>query len=288
MRLDAGRICRERIRVNSRIVSVLRSHKGKVVLAIVTVITALAWHAARDSSGNADLAVGETRDAADSVTPPAAVPAQAAPVATAPRFDFYLFAMTLHDAFCADGHERQAECRSKQAWPLVIHGLWPENLAPRTYPHDCPAPPLALDRALELELQPFMPGMADGLHRHEWREHGGCSGLGDDQYFRAALDQARDLETLLAARLTTLQGEETSAAALRGTADLLGAGIGNTFTLHCRTLRGSGGRPVLLEIRRCVDNDGPGGEPGTPLDCATVDRRDQGCGGSFLVLGPAR
>ena len=36
-----------------------------------------------------------------------------------------------------------------------------------------------------------MPGMADDLHEHEWREHGGCSGLDDDEYFRHALELAR-------------------------------------------------------------------------------------------------
>jgi ribonuclease I len=278
---------RERIRVNSRIVSQLRSHKGKVVLAVVAVVAALAWHSARDSIEKRDARGGKTPETAATVTAPGG-PGPTAQVVAGPKFDFYLFAMTVHAAFCADGHEQQRECRSKQTWPLVIHGLWPENLAPRTYPHDCPAPPLALDRALEAELAPFMPGMAEGLHQHEWREHGGCSGLDDDQYFRAALNLARDLETLLASRLTTLQGEVTDAAALRETADLFGAGVGKTFTLHCRTLRGSGGKPVLMEIRQCVDNDGPGGAPGTPLDCASVERRDQGCGGGFMIAGEAR
>jgi hypothetical protein len=36
-------------------------------------------------------------------------------------------------------------------------------------------------------------------------------------------------------------------------------------------------------VRQCLDDDGPGGAPGTPLDCATLKRRDQGCGQSFLI-----
>src|SRR5690606_38278540 len=108
--------------------------------------------------------------------------------AAPPIFDFYLLAMTVHAGFCADGRQQMAECRAgtgrAQARPLVIHGLWPERLEPRTYPSDCPAPPLRLDPALELELADFMPGITAGLHEHEWREHGGCSGLDDDEYFR--------------------------------------------------------------------------------------------------------
>jgi ribonuclease T2 len=218
---------------------------------------------------------------------PAAAPAKSAPskFANAPTFDFYLLAMTLHPAFCADGHQRKPECRARGPRPLVIHGLWPENLAPRTYPHDCPAPRLQLDPMLEQQLQELMPGMADGLHEHEWREHGGCSGLDDDVYFARTLELARELDAALAARLTTLAGRETDAAELRGIAELFRPGIGATFTLHCRTLRGYGSTPVLYELRQCVDNDGPGGAPGTPLDCARVQRRDQGCGKSFLIAG---
>ncbi|HEX6245884.1 MAG TPA: hypothetical protein VFZ61_33395, partial [Polyangiales bacterium] len=164
-----------------------------------------------------------------------------------------------------------------------IHGLWPENLTPRTYPRDCPAAPLRLDPLLEQQLAELMPGMADGLHEHEWREHGGCSGLDDDQYFVRTLERARALDAALAARLTTLEGRETSGAELREVAELFRPGIGNTFTLHCRTLRDHGNQPVLYELRQCVDNDGPGGAPGTLLECARMKRRDQGCGARFLI-----
>jgi ribonuclease I len=202
-----------------------------------------------------------------------------------PAFDFYLLALTAHAAFCADGRERMAECRAGAPRPLVIHGLWPERLEPRTWPRDCPAPPLSLDAGLELELGHYMPGMAAGLHEHEWREHGGCSGLDDDLYFRRTLELARDLDAALGARLTTLAGREADAGELRDIANQFHPGIGATFTLHCRRVRGEGDRPVLMEVRQCVDNDGPGGTPGTLLDCARVQRRDQGCGKSFFVAG---
>ena len=211
---------------------------------------------------------------------PAAAPARQA---SAAKFDFYLLAMTVHAAFCADGHQGKAECRARGQRALAIHGLWPENLAPRTYPHDCPVPELSLDPLLEQQLGELMPGMADHLHEHEWREHGGCSGLDDDEYFRRTLELARTVDAALGARLTTLAGRETDAVALRETADLFQPGIGPTLTFHCRTLRGTGNVPVLFEVRQCVDNDGPGGAPGTLLDCSTVQRRDQGCGRSFLI-----
>jgi len=217
----------------------------------------------------------ETREKPSAVGP-------ATPSAGA-KFDFYLLAMTVHSAFCADGHERKAECRARGQRPLVIHGLWPENLEPRSYPHDCPVPKLSLDPMLEQQLGELMPGMADHLHEHEWREHGGCSGLDDDDYFQHTLELARAVDAALAARLTTLAGRETDATELRDTAEMFRPGIGPTLTFHCRTLRGTGNVPVLFEVRQCVDNDGPGGAPGTLLDCSTVQRRDQGCGRSFLI-----
>ena len=202
----------------------------------------------------------------------------------AASFDFYLMAMTIHPAFCAE-NTRRRECASDNPRPLVIHGLWPERMEPRTYPHDCPAPGLNLDPALALELADFMPGMADGLHQHEWRTHGGCSGLDDDDYYRHALDLARRLDGALRATLTTRAGGEATASELRGVADMFSPGLGRTLTFHCRTMREGPRRPALIEIRQCVDNDGPGGAPGTPLACAVVKRRDQGCGESFLIAG---
>jgi len=196
-------------------------------------------------------------------------------------------ALTVHSAFCAE-HARKAECSARGQRPLVIHGLWPERYEPRTYPHDCPAPPLDLDRGLALELEDFMPGMADQLHEHEWREHGGCSGLDDDEYFHHALELARTVDSALGARLSTLAGEEATAVELRETANLFHPGLGATLTFHCRVLRDAPGEPHLLEVRQCVDNDGPNGAPQTPLDCATVKRRDQGCGQRFRIAGARR
>jgi ribonuclease I len=205
-------------------------------------------------------------------------------------FDFYLLALTLHPAFCAD-HGRKPECRAGRSVPISIHGLWPENLAPGRYPRDCAGPALDLAPALERDLSTLMPGMADGLHEHEWRRHGTCSGLDDDEYFRHTVTLARRIDAALRPNLTTLAGGTTGAAALRDHADRASPGLGATLTFHGRTLReappGKRGEPFLVEIRQCVDDDGEGGAPLTPLDCATVQRRDQGCGREFHVAGTA-
>jgi ribonuclease T2 len=247
-------------------------------LAIALTGALIAWFWLKDPGKSPPVAVENVI--------PAARPAKPEPSAADSGFDFYLMALTVHPAFCADGNSRLQECRAGGHRPLVIHGLWPERNEPRTYPRDCAGPPLALDPALAQRLADFMPGMADGLHQHEWRKHGGCSGLDDDEYYRHALELARGVDAALGARLSTLAGEETTAAELRQIADLFHPGLGTTLTFHCRTLRDArSAQAHLIEVRQCVDNDGADGAPGTAIACATVKRRDQGCGARFRIAG---
>jgi len=222
----------------------------------------------------------------------AAAPEMYVATSEEPRFDFFLLAMTLHAAFCADGHADQKDCRLGSKRPLVIHGLWPERLEPNTYPHDCPAPRLDLQPGQIRILQDYMPGVASGLHVHEWREHGSCSHLDADVYFEQTILLAIELDAALSARLTTLSGKETTAAQLRAAADAYRPGLGASITFHCRNLRDAPAefrkRPYLVEIRQCLDNDGEMRDPETLLDCAQVNRHDQGCGKSFRIAAAAR
>jgi ribonuclease I len=266
-----------------------RSHKAKVALAIVALGALVTWYSARGPHGPARESPPESRPIREE-TRERPNTGDASSESQAPKFDFYLMVMTWHAAFCADGHDRTSECAAQPSRSLVIHGLWPERLQAGTYPHDCPAPALHLDSALSAELEDYMPGMRANLHEHEWRTHGGCAGLDDDEYFRAALRLARDLDAALSARLTTLAGRETGARELREYADQVRPGLGATLVFQCRMLRAAPAaqrkRPFLVEVRQCVDNDAAGGAPGTLLDCASVARRDQGCGGSFFIAGP--
>ena len=269
-----------------------RSRQTPIAIFVIVVGVLLTWYQRRQHADPAQDApartppIGEeTRERENPVTRPVA--------SRAADFDFYLMTMSLHAAFCADGHERMAECAARAPRPLVIHGLWPERLQPGAYPHDSPAPRLDQAPALARELEDYMPGMRSDLHEHEWRKHGGCAGLDDDVYFRRALDLAKDLDAALARTLTT--STETSAGELRAAADARHAGLGATLVFQCRTLRGTPDsprarhrQPALIEIRQCVDASGPGGAPGAPIDCATVNRRDQGCGATFQVLAGSR
>src|SRR4051812_33667129 len=104
----------------------LGSPKFKLVLAVVATGALFAWHTTRDARESPTVHTIKRQ------SPPAA-----AATARGANFDFYLLALTVHAAFCADGHRQLGECRRSSNWPLVIHGLWPENREPRTYPRDC-------------------------------------------------------------------------------------------------------------------------------------------------------
>jgi ribonuclease I len=259
----------------------MKNHKPGAAIAILLCAIIVAMNSGRDD---------DAKDANSASRPPVTpTPAGAGTASARADFDFYLLAMTLHAAWCEDGNGGRRECRTGSDLPLVVHGLWPERLEPRTYPRDCPGPRLALEPATEAALRPLMPGMDSGLHDHEWRTHGTCSGLDDDDYFRATIALARDLDGALRRVLTNYTGRELSPRELRVAADRERAGLGRRFTLHCRTLRDAPpamrDRPFLVELRLCIDDDGANGAPGTPLDCATVKRRDQGCGDSFRIAG---
>jgi ribonuclease I len=258
------------------------SYKKKLAIATIVACALASWFWYQDEDRTDQKKVSVERSAASG--------SQVTRASRRADFDFYLLAMTVHPAFCADGHAGKAECLAGHAAPLSIHGLWPESEQPGTYPRDCPGPPLDLAGPLESELVALMPGMTDGLHRHEWRRHGTCSGLGDDDYFRHTLRMARSLDQALRGHLTTLAGRSTTAAELRSHANRAQAGLGGSLTFHCRTLRDAPvrGEPYLIEIRQCVDDDGARGAPGSMVSCETFGRRDQGCGRTFHIAGVHR
>lgn len=265
------------------------ANKVFIPLFVVAVALITTWISQKNAATTADDPPSPTARPALPAEPPVTDDAPPPNKGPGAPFDFYLLALTLHPAFCADGHAREPECRTEPRIPISIHGLWPENLAPGKYPRDCPGPPLDLSASTERRLATLMPGMADGLHVHEWRKHGTCSGIDDDVYFNTTYLFAQQVAAALGDELTTRAGGSASAAELRRHADARRPGLGDSLTFHCRTLRAAPPEhrrePYLIEIRQCIDDDGRDGAPGSTISCATVNRRDQGCGRSFRIAG---
>ncbi len=211
-------------------------------------------------------------------------------------FAFYTLALALAPAFCETAPTRK-QCSkltsaSNAITPLTLHGLWPENVRPGSYPQSCSAESTTL-KALERDIDPrwlrqFMPGAADGLVSHEWQKHGSCSSLSATSYFMHALDWTERVNAALASVLALSIGKQMSAAGIKSGASAIMPGLGGAITLHCRNITTADaharGKPVLMELRVCLQK-GSDGAPNALLECAAMDRIDQGCGASFMLDG---
>ena len=100
------------------------------------------------------------------------------------EFDFYVLALSWSPSFCeSDGGRRSPEqCSSGRKLDFVLHGLWPQFT--RGFPTECQSSERAPSRIAMQAAKDVFP--AEGLARHEWRQHGTCSGLDPRAYFEAA------------------------------------------------------------------------------------------------------
>ncbi len=209
-------------------------------------------------------------------------------------FAFYTLALTLTPAFC-ETSPRKKQCRNltealNATTPLTLHGLWPENARPGSYPESCGGKNITvtdLERDIDVRrLRQFMPGIADGLAGHEWRKHGTCSGLSAKAYFGAAIDWTERVNAALSSVLTLASGKQMAAAGLKSAANSVLPGLGQAMTLHCRNIKtddaSARGKPVLLELRVCLQK-GSNNKPDALIECAALDRIDQGCGERFVL-----
>lgn len=123
----------------------------------------------------------------------ASVVATVAPVradGTPGDFDFYVLSLSWSPTYCAtDGSPDSSECRLGLGF--IVHGFWPEY--ERGYPDYCRSNmPLRVRDETVASIIDLMPSA--GLINHEWRKHGVCSGLNQENYFkmvRAAYERVK-------------------------------------------------------------------------------------------------
>ena len=218
----------------------------------------------------------------------------ARPEANPGNFAFYTLALSLAPAFCETAPSKK-QCRKLTAavnaeTPLTLHGLWPENARPGSYPESCDGQVITV-KALERDIDPhrlqkFMPGIADGLASHEWRKHGTCTGLSAKAYFIAAIDWTERINAALSSVLKLASGKQMAAAGLKTSANGIFPGLGQAMTLHCRNIKTQDanmrGKAVLMELHVCLQK-GANGLPTKLTECAALDRIDQGCGERFVI-----
>ncbi|HEY3147529.1 MAG TPA: ribonuclease T2 [Dongiaceae bacterium] len=131
-----------------------------------------------------------------------------------PPLDHYVLALSWEPAFCQFNMDKP-ECRALgdgdfAATHLSIHGLWPdlreskrlrycgvdehlELMDQRNRWCELPEPQLSAETRAALDTA--MPGARSCLDRHEWTEHGTCSGLDAEGYFATTLRLAKAVQT---------------------------------------------------------------------------------------------
>ena len=96
------------------------------------------------------------------------------------QFDYYLMSLSWSPTYCLTHPQDGAQCRGK-GLGFVLHGLWPQYDA-GGYPQHCTDSTLSADdETLGERLCP-----SPKLVRHEWAQHGTCSGMDAATYFRTA------------------------------------------------------------------------------------------------------
>lgn len=161
------------------------------------------------------------------------------------EFDFYVLALSWSPHYCeAQGDSRgSSQCEPGRNLGFVVHGLWPQY--DRGYPSNCGGnrfvPRYALDEAKGVFPE-------EGLARHEWRQHGTCSGLAPTEYFRAAR-AARDKVRIPEAMAALDHDSRTTPQAIERAFSEANPGLRpDMMSVQCS-------RGALKEVRICLTRD---------------------------------
>lgn len=196
---------------------------------------------------------------------------QAAAVPRGQGFDFYVLSLSWSPSYCeAEGEQANGQqCRAGRPYAFVVHGLWPQF--ERGYPSDCQAGNSDVSSATMRGLYDLMPSA--GLIRHEWRTHGTCSGLSQDDYFKVLRAAREKIE--IPAQFRRLDNYQTLAP---GQAER--AFLQSNPGMSAEDIAVTCDRRYLRDVRICMTKD---------LDfraCPEVDRR--ACRLDKVVMPPVR
>jgi len=218
----------------------------------------LAACAPAEQSQSSDKAAAETKQAA------AAIP-------RGEGFDFYVLALSWSPSYCeAEGEQANGQqCRAGRPYAFVVHGLWPQY--ERGFPESCPTGNSDVSSDRLRSLYDLMPSA--GLIRHQWRKHGTCTGLSQDDYFkvlRAAREKVeipKEFKSLDSYR--TLSPDQAERAFLQSNPEMSADSVAVTCD-----------RRFLREVRICMSKDL------VFRACPEIDRRS--CRLDRVVMPPVR
>lgn len=193
----------------------------------------------------------------------AAIAFAAAPAAHASSpIENYALAISWEPAFCMTVSGKP-ECASEtptrqDAHVFSLHGLWPQSGsycgATSAQKSEDQAgewsmlPAVTLSADTESALQAEMPGTQSYLERHEWIEHGTCSGLSQQNFFAPALAMLDGINASnLGSTVSANVGGHVTLSQLQAAARLdYGTYASTDIEYLCIS---SGGRSYLEEVR---------------------------------------
>lgn len=206
----------------------------------------------------------------------AAVLLSAAPLAAeAGDFDYYALSLSWSPSYCAGpaGRDDAEQCGPGRRFAFVVHGLWPQY--ERGWPQDCDTEERWVAEERIGAMLDLMPSRK--LIIHEWRKHGSCSGLSQEDYFgatRALFAKVRVPARYLAPQadiVTTPDGLVSDF--VKTNRDL----TANMISVQCGNARDEA---RLSELRICFDR------AGSFIACGTNEARQ--CRARQLVMPPVR
>ena len=174
----------------------------------------------------------------------------------------YALAISWEPAFCLQ-HSSKPECTSEppsrhDAHYFSLHGLWPQSgsycgVSASQKSTDqagdwAALPAVILQPDTESLLQVDEPGTQSYLERHEWTEHGTCSGLSQQDFFAPTLSMLEGINASnLGATVSANVGGHLTLAQLQAAAKL---DYGTYASIDIEYLCiSSGGRSYLEEVR---------------------------------------
>ncbi|MDZ7823360.1 MAG: ribonuclease T [Ahrensia sp.] len=188
-------------------------------------------------------------------------------------FDFYVLSLSWSPGYCAsEGGDADAnQCGGSRRYAFVVHGLWPQYA--RGYPSDCNSSfGEKVDNKLATSMTDIMPSF--GLIRHQWKKHGRCSGLSQQDYF--------DVTRAAFGKITT----PPSFAGLRETKTIAPQAVEKLFQAENKsvpadaiavTCKGN----YMRDVRICMSKD-----LANFVSCAEVDRNS--CKSNTMAVAPIR
>jgi ribonuclease T2 len=187
-------------------------------------------------------------------------------------FDFYVLSLSWSPSFCSsqqDGKNSQ-QCGADKHYRFIVHGLWPQN--EKGYPQFCQtSEPKRVPTELGRPMFDIMPSM--GLIGNEWRKHGTCTGLSQQDYL-ALVRKAYEKVTVPA---DFTQGNAALTLSPNEIEDkFIGANAGLRRSAMSTSCKGR----QFSEVRICLSKDLQF------RDCVEVDA--DACEADRVTLPPAR